>query len=243
MKSNFFHFERSNRFLVIVTVLLALCLTLITLPSYGGAAQMTVYTEAKEVDGFSNQLVSDVLSKAGYEVAINVVPWTRLVQLLDSQPNVLAFSMTRTPYREELYHWIGLIRPVSFKLWGLRERANELPQSLEEARDFRISALRGDVVANYLASIGFNNLIYLSQSSDTLTMLRRDRIDMMAYIESGIGRYLSARNAASDTLIPVLTLDDISTGHYLVMSKDSDPALVKSLKAAFAKVLNSRESN
>ena len=91
------------------TFLLAPCLTLLTLPSHGAAAQITVYTETTAADSISNQLVSDVLSVAGYDATISVVPWTRLVQLLDSQPNVLAFSMTRTPYREDLYHWIGLI--------------------------------------------------------------------------------------------------------------------------------------
>ena len=40
-----------------------------------------------------------------------------------------------------------------------------------------------------------------------------------------------------------LILDDIPTGRYLVMSKASDPELVKLLTESFSTVLDRRESN
>lgn len=240
MKSKLCLLESPNPILADATKSLAFCLALLLLPTASSQAQLQVYAEAAEIDGVTNELVSAVLSEAGYEAEISVVPWTRLMHLLESEPNSLAFSMTRTPDREDRFHWIGLIRPITFKLWGLRERADELPRTLEGARDLRISALRGDVVADYLTSIGFTNLVYLSQASNTLTMLLRDRVDLMVYIETGIEDYLSERNASLDMLIPVATIDEISTGHYLVMNKDSDPALVELIEAAFNAVTSNR---
>lgn len=222
---------------------LAFLAAILVTPVYSAEPRIEVYTESTALDGHANELVADALAEAGYEADFIVVPWTRLINKLETTPNVLGFSMTRTPDREERFHWIGKIRPVTFMLWGLRERADELPQSLDEAREFRISALRDDVVSNYLASIGFTNLIYLSQSSDTLTMLRRDRIDLMAYVEFGMEEYLASKNAPADTLIPVVSLEEISTGHYLVMSKQSDQDLVDLFRTAFEAVVSRRQSN
>jgi polar amino acid transport system substrate-binding protein len=228
----------------------AVLLMLPALPSLAAEARLTVYAELEEADNYppgstvpvpigpGGDLIALLLAEAGMEADIRVVPWPRLIRALDSRRNVLAFSMTRTPEREDRYHWIGMIRPVSFKLWSLAERADEFPDTLEEARDYRISAIRGDVVENFLRNSGFTNLVYLSESSNTLTMLRRDRIDLMPYIESGIESYLARRNATPDTLVPVIDLDAISTGHYVVMSKPSDPELVQQLKDAYQAVLS-----
>lgn len=230
-----------------------LCLAFLIFPATAESAdnKLTVYAEFIDIGEFEvdvttsldsanapARLVLAVLAEAGFEADINVVPWTRLVQSLDTQPNVLGFSMTRTPDREDHYHWIGLIRPISFKLWGLPERAQELPRTLEEARHLRVRALRSDVVASYLLGKGFTNLVYLSDNSNSVRLLRRNRIDLMPYIESGIDDYLAQHNEPPGAVVPLIDLEEISTGHYLVMSKQSDPELVRLLKEAFQSIVD-----
>lgn len=185
------------------------------------------------------ELVLAVVATAGFEADIRVVPWPRVVHSLESQNNVIAFSMTRTPAREEHYHWIGRIQDVHFKLWALAERAADFPATLEEATEFRISAIRNDVVESYLKTKEFNNLIYFNESANTLTMLRRDRVDLMPYVESGMPAYLARKNESPDVLLPIYSLDEISTGQYIVMSKQSDQALVQRFKRAYEEVVES----
>ena len=223
------------------------------LPGVAQETQLRVYAELEERANYSADsdkpvpigpaydLVLAVLAEAGYEADTQVVPWARLVHSLESQADVLGFSMTRTPDRENRFHWIGLIRPISFKMWALPEREDEFPAALEAARDLRISAVRDDVVEKYLLEKGFTNLVYLSQTSNTLTMLRRNRIDLMPYIESGMPGYLQRKNEAPGTLIPVYDLKEISTGHYIVMSKQSDPELVRRLQDAYQATVASGE--
>jgi polar amino acid transport system substrate-binding protein len=234
------------------TGLVAALLTVFSLALQAQAAEprLTVYAELEEADNFApgsdtpvpigpgGDLAELVLAEAGMEAEIRVVPWPRLIRSLESQRNVLAFSMTRTPAREELYHWIGKIQSVEFKLWSLAERADEFPAELEQLRDFRISGIRGDVVENYLLGKGFTNLVYLSENSNTLTMMRRDRVDLMPYVLSGMEDYLARKNEPPGTLVPVADLPEISTGHYIVMGKDSDPELVQQLKDAYEAVLS-----
>ena len=236
----------------ISTWLIAALLTAFSLVLHAQAAEppLTVYAELEEADNYQpgsdtpvpigpgGDLAELVLAEAGLEADIRVVPWPRLIQSLDSQRNVMAFSMTRTPAREERYHWIGKIQPVEFKLWSLAERADEFPTELEQLRDFRISGIRGDVVENHLLSKGFTNLVYLSENANTLTMMRRDRVDLMPYVLSGVNDYLARKNEPPGTLVAITDLPEISTGHYLVMGKDSDPELVQRLKHAYEAVIS-----
>ena len=232
---------------LLLALLFSFLLSFLPLAVQGADKQLMVYAELNNYDSDSFEqnpyriFIADVLEEAGYEALFSVVPWTRLVQSLTTQPDVLGFHMTRTPGREDSYHWIGRLRPINFKLWGLRERANELPHTLDGAKNLRISATRDDVVANYLLEQGFTNLVFLSENSNTVNMLRRDRLDLMPYIESGMSGYLLRQDQPQDTLAPVIDLDEISTGHYLVMSKNSDQELVQRLQDAFQRLLDRGE--
>jgi len=237
-------FQRSS------SLLLGLVLSLAALSGMAadGNDSLKVYAELEERANFQiagedpvplgpgHKVVQAVLAEAGFTADVEVVPWTRLVHSLESQQNVLGVAMTRTPQREDRFHWIGLIRPVDFKLWALPERADEFPDTLEDFRDFRVSAVRDDVVEMYLLDNGFTNLVYLSQTSNTLTMLRRNRVDLMPYIAPAIDDYLARKNEPPGTLVPVFDLEEISTGHFIVMSKQSDPALVKLLQDSYQAV-------
>lgn len=224
---------------------LAALLCIITLPGVAADAQLKVYSELEEAANFPDgnttavpigpgyAITTAVLAEAGYKADIRVVPWPRVVHSLDTEQNVLGFSMTRTPEREDLYHWIGLIRPISFKLWTLAELANELPDTLEEATHLRVSSIRNDVVENYLIGKGFDNRVYLNENANVITMLRRGRIDILPYIESGMPSFLARKNEPPGTLVPIIDLEEISTGHYIVMSKQSDPELVRLLQDSY----------
>ena len=105
-------------------------LLVVSLPAASAFAAenpLTVYTEDNflhsrpverdgelYVEGFASDLVRAVLQQAGFESEIVVLPWPRLMRSLETEPDTLAFMMTRTPDREDRFIWIGLIRPVSF---------------------------------------------------------------------------------------------------------------------------------
>ena len=129
--------------------------------SFAADSRVVETSAGPTVEGYASDFVRAVLTLAGYTADINVVPWPRLVNFLNTSPNVLGFNMTRTPDREDRYHWIGEIRPVMFQLWGLQERIGEFPESLEEAQSLRISTYRNDVVEQYLLGKGFANLVYV----------------------------------------------------------------------------------
>jgi len=102
-----------------------------TSPSLGADEPLTIYTELSFSDsdieerdgqtvvaGYATELVRAVAAEAGFEADIQLVPWPRLLKLVQNQANTLAYGMARNSSREDRYHWIGQTRPMTFKLWG-----------------------------------------------------------------------------------------------------------------------------
>ena len=189
----------------IVAVIAASFVCLPALAQPDAAPFLAIYTEVRypadyiqTTDGaelpssYASELVHALVEKTGLPYTIEVVPWARAVQAIDSEPNVIVYSMTRTPEREPLYHWIGEIRPMNIHLFGLREREAELPTTLQRARDYRIGNLRNDVVDEYLSGEGFPNLVYFRDFSRAISMLQRGRIDLIPFAEHGIDEFLTA---------------------------------------------------
>ena len=69
----------------------------------------------------------------------------------------------------------------------------------------------------------------------------RERLDLLPYNEPGIASYLAGHGEPSNALVPLISLDEISTGHYLVMNKDSNPELVEQIRSAFQSLLDNGE--
>jgi len=234
-------------------ILLSLLLFLLS-PLYANEPSLVVYAELNEVDsrlvqtpdgnrveGVASELVRQLLASRGYRADIRVVPWARLMQNLESEPNVLGMNMTRTPEREQRFHWLGEIRPVTFKLWGLRDRLHELPRTLDDASSFRISSYRNDVVEQHLLSKGFSNLVYISDNFNSFAMLQRGRIDLASFSDLEMQGYIAQASELGGLIAPVVDLEEISTAQFLVMSKNSDTDLVHTLDSAFKDLIRSGE--
>jgi polar amino acid transport system substrate-binding protein len=233
-------------------LLLCLCSLLAAWWCTAAERQFVVYSEPNRTDswpvetydtvrveGLASDLVRTLFSELGYSADIQLLPWSRVMHSVKSEANTFAINMTRTPSREERFHWIGLIRPVSFKLWGLNQRVHEFPTQFEKARNFRIIASRGDVVSEYLESQGFTNLVYTTPTSNTWELLLRNRVDLIPYTKMGIENFLVRNGQPMGAMTPVITIDDISTAHYLVMNKDSDPELVNKFTTAYHNLVDS----
>jgi len=216
------------------------------------AADLQIFTETRDASELitdenghtrtSNTmsiLIEAMLVESGLDYTSEVVPWSRMLSNLSVEPNTLAYPILRIPEREERFLWIGFLQPVDAYLYGLSSRSEQLPYSLEEARDYRIGAMRGDAFHNYFDAQGYDNLVIIGNNTPWLTMLERGRIDLMPYAQSGVENYLSRLDAPADMLEAVIRLDDLSHPLYFVMNLDSDPELVEIITRAYERVVQS----
>lgn len=210
-----------------------------------GSLFMHVYTGPRSLDGSPSSeagatpvdTTADVaralLDQAGIEHELTVIPWSRAVQALQSTPNVMVYSMIRNNEREHLYEWIGMIRPVETWLFALDGKLQQLPATLDQARNYSIGLARRSAADDYLQSLGFTDIAYMGDASRAPLLLQRNRIDLAAFTLNESMGMQERFDLQPGELIPVIKLEPLSTGTYFVVSKQTDPALVTRLKQAY----------
>ena len=198
------------------------------------------YTDSGEDDGpiigFATELVIAVLEEAGLEYEIKIGPWVRAVQAIDSEENVLVYSMARSPARENRYHWIGEINPLDYYLYGLKANIDRLPRSLDEAADFRIGVTRGYAMHKYFAEKNFERLSVARNPAITLNMLKRGRVDLVPMSRLSVGMIANRYGIDRADLIGVIRLVDIATSTNMALSQNTKAETVSRLQAAYARI-------
>lgn len=222
----------------------------ITAVAQNPLSEITIFTEVRDaaetraddqghvwVDNAASRLLETVLIEAGLAYEVSIVPWTRLIQNLETQVNTIGYPLVRTPERENRFLWLGLIRPIDNYLYGLRDNAEQFPSTVAELDSYSIGTIRGDVFDQYFQSLGLNNVVRFGNGTPWLQMMERGRINLMPYAEHGISDYLRRHGQPVDKLVPAIRLDSLSTGLYFVMHPDSDEILVQRLQQAYASLL------
>ncbi|MBA1244403.1 substrate-binding periplasmic protein [Pseudomonas japonica] len=228
------------------SVLLATVLTL-CLPAAARAAgeievvteEMPPYnmTENGKVTGFSTDIVQAVMKEAGIDAPIQVMPWARAYDRALSVPNVLIYSIARTPEREALFQWVGPIAPTNWYLYSLAERPVTL-HSLDDARGQKIATVNMDVGQQFLLSRGFKmgtELQSTSRYENNYRMLKIEHVGL--WISNELNAIYLMRQNGDDperALVRSLPLPELSSpeGLSLAFSKGTSPAIVERFKKA-----------
>ncbi len=209
----------------------------------------SVYTGPRSLDGLQTSPVSNVpedptalfaaalFREAGLEYSLSVIPWSRAVQSVQNEANVMVYSMIRNAQREDLYEWIGLINPTETHLYALKGKLDRVPQNLDEARGLRIGLARRSAADEFLQSQGFTNLVYSGNATRAPVLLDRGRIDLSPMTRQEALGVIADNDLEEDALIPAIRLHELSTGTYYVVSKQTDPALVFRLQEAYKRLV------
>jgi len=195
-------------------------------------------TQGGQVTGLATEVVLAVLKEAGLPAApIQVMPWARAYDTALNGENVLIYSITRTPQREKLFKWVGLIAPTQSWLFALNGRVPAL-KSLEDARKYQIATVNGDAGEQYLTARGF--VIGMNLQSSTryelnYEKLKGGRVDLWVSNELHAGYVV--RQAGDDpavTVQRVLPLSDLSSegGVDMAFSLKTPDAVVERARKA-----------
>jgi polar amino acid transport system substrate-binding protein len=189
--------------------------------------------------GYATELIKIILEHAEIDFKVEIVPWGRAIQAINNRKNVIAYSMTRSPEREDRYQWIGKISPLDYYLYGLKSRLTSLPSTIEGAKALKVGIVRGAFISNFLIAEDFSNLINVSEPSRNLQMLKRGRIDLFPFNTRGVGPMLTQHNFDTDELVGIIRLDTDSTGLYFALSKQTSAAVLRRLQDSYNAVVKS----
>jgi polar amino acid transport system substrate-binding protein len=193
------------------------------------------YTENGKVTGYSTQVVEEMFRRAGVTYELHSYPWSRTYKLAQTLPNVVIFTLARTPEREKEFQWIGALAKRRLYLYKLASRQDLKADNIEGARKYWVAVNRDDAAEKLLLGLGFSyeKNLDLSPSDDaSLNKLLAGRIDFITGSDYTIDYLLQKNGVPTGRLKRSLPLVD--QGEYFVAaSKNTPPATIQHLRAAF----------
>lgn len=194
-----------------------------------------------EPKGASVDLAAELSKRIPYQTSLEEMPWARAFQETISKPNVVLLSLLKTKQREADFQWLGQYHQVRASLVRLSQRSDIQPNSLEEAKQYRVGTIRGYGSADYLQSKGFEefkNLVLLPGTTQLWPMLYEKRIDMvLANLVSD--RYEIASIGLDPTKIQeALELSDLTLDLQIATGLKTSPEVTNAIQNA---ILNMKQ--
>ena len=196
-------------------------------PPYNMAKNGKNFAQDENINGIAVDIVREMFKRADITYSLTLrFPWERIYKLTLEKPGYGVFVMARVPDREQLFKWVGPIGPDDWIMLAKADSKITL-DSLEQARQYKIGAYKGDVIAETLAKQGLNPIVVL-RDQDNAKKLVNGQIDLWATGDPA-GRYLARQEGVSG-LKTVLRFN--SAELYLALNKDVPDETVAKLQAA-----------
>ncbi len=196
-------------------------------PPYNMAKNGKNFAQDENIHGIAVDIVREVFKRADISYSLTLrFPWERIYKLALENPGYGVFVMARLPERERLFKWVGPIGPDDWIMLAKADSKIALG-SLEQARQYKVGAYKGDAIAETLAKQGLNPIVVL-RDQDNAKKLVNGQIDLWATGDPA-GRYLARQEGVTD-LKTVLRFN--SAELYLALNKDVPDDVVARLQKA-----------
>lgn len=217
-------------------LLLALACALAPLP----AQALTILTEEDPpynftrngtLTGACTEIIQELMRRTGTTASIRPMPWARAFHLAETEPDILLYTLARTPEREHLFSWIGPFTANHWVFFARRGSGIRL-SSLDDARTLKsIGVYRQDVRHTFLTQQGFTNLDVAVDAIQTLRQLFAGRVDALLLNGDSMPGQLAGVNRTMADVEPLLTVRRVEL--HAGFSRGTDPAVVEAWTRAF----------
>lgn len=194
------------------------------------------YTDHGKITGLGTEVVEAVLKELKLHGNFQSLPWARAYDMARSSPDVLIYSIGRTPERDKSFKWVGVIAPSNYYLFGRPGKTYSV-DSLDAAKQYRIATVNEDVGEQFLVSHGFvkgQNLQPSVKYELNYEKLKMERVDL--WIMNELTASHLARQAGDDpatTLVRVYRIPALSgEGYYMAFGKQTPDATVEKFRDA-----------
>lgn len=196
-------------------------------PPYNMAADGKNFARDENIKGIATDIIREMFQRAGVDYTLTLrFPWERIYKMALEMPGYGVFVTARLPEREELFKWVGPIGPDDWVLLARSDSAIEV-NSLEQARQYRIGAYKGDAIGEHLLAQGLEPSLALRDQTN-VEKLQNGAIDLWATGDPA-GRFLAKQQGVTG-LKRVLRFD--SAELYLALNKQIADETVKKLQDA-----------
>lgn len=134
-----------------------------------------------KVTGITTDIVREILKSIEEKDNIKLMPWARAYKDIQSKPDKILFSMTRTEQREFMFKWVGPIADNSWVFYAKVDSKIKL-NSLEDAKNkrYKIGTYLDGANELYLKKNDFYNIYSVPDDLLNVKKLLRGRIHLWA---------------------------------------------------------------
>ncbi|MBI9092773.1 MAG: ABC transporter substrate-binding protein [Desulfobacterium sp.] len=188
-----------------------------------------------KLTGLSVDMVREIQTRVGNADPIRVYPWARTYQNALRRPNVVAFTATRTPEREEKFYWITQIARSEYGFFA-RKGNNISITSLDDAKKLkRIGVMRTSVWEQFLVNNGFTNVDLAVSHAQNLEKLMAGRFQVIYFYSAGFFQDYKTLKLDANEFTQLYTTQRVES--YILMSKNGTPkATVNKWKKAASEI-------
>ena len=197
------------------------------------------FVENNTITGLATDVVQAVFRQSGLDYHIEGHPWSDAYQQTLKQPNICLYSTARLPGRENKFFWVGKIATGTSSFYALASRNIQL-SNLEQAKQYRIAAIKDDASHHFLLANGFEDgtNIYTHSNYDTLLHLLdvpSRNIDLVI-LSREVFPYRMIEEQRPEDYQELLEIEALALNFYLTCNKNTDPLILSKLTKAMAKL-------
>jgi len=197
------------------------------------------YEENGEPKGIGTEVVKAVLKEAGMEAEFKQYPFARAYKMVtEGKKPVFYYSLVRTPERESLVQWIGIVASAEQTLLAKKDKDIRI-EKLEDVKNYSVGTIIDDVVDQYLLKNQEKFGLKIDRASEyeqNIHKLMKERFDLVGVNKFVTYYLLEKLGYKKDDVKVVYVLNDLKSDYYLAASKAVPAEIVTKLQAAFEKV-------
>lgn len=142
------------------------------------------------------------MDELGEQYRIAIYPGPRGDRMLDTLPNILYFTLFRTPEREHKYKWIGPISDEAIYFYKHKDNSKHYTTVEDVKKASLVTVPYKGLVADKVQEQGISNVIKLASREQQLSLLFKGRAELLVNTSPiGVAHYLKKINQPVDSLI------------------------------------------
>jgi len=146
------------------------------------------YEEKGQLQGITVDLLEEIwkrINARSNRDHIRLVKWTVGYQAALKEKNMVLFSTTKTPERENLFQWVGPIAPTKIVIIAQKNSPLKI-NSLKDLMGCKVAAVRDDIGEQLLVRGGIKreSIIIRENAEDIIRMMEAGTVDAWVYEET-----------------------------------------------------------
>ncbi|WDD98790.1 transporter substrate-binding domain-containing protein [Thalassomonas actiniarum] len=174
-----------------------------------------------KADGYVVDIVRALRKEVGATAEIEFVPEARALNILRDKANVLVFSLSKTPFRQEKYLWVGQVLSKKWEVYTLLESELKI-ENKEQLKNLPvIGVVRGDIREEWLVNHKFTNLHSVTHHNQNIRLLLKERVSAIVFEKLGLAHLCRDLNIDVSLFKSIYTIN--TSPVFIVMSSITPP--------------------